>query len=575
MGQMTGARATIVAIVSLVVGGGLAVPPAATGAGGGEVSAFTGRVIVVVKTPKLRAPSPDGLSEARRARLGRARDVLAAVIRRHGLRVEGRIPEIGMIVADPGPESLAALRTELGRDPRVQSVTPERRAELRLAPNDFAFGIRDPNAPRSDWMQWNLRRYGAVRAWNLSRGLGAEVAVVDTGSYGAHPDLHPRIVGSASFQSGSPTSDPDGHGTHTAGLACAQSNNGYGIASLGFRCNLFIERVALTCSAVANAIVAAANRGSDAISISLGGCDTSLNDALQYAWGSGSIPVAAGANVPEPNPATNHPAQYVQPKGSGPNLAFGRGLVVTSAKHNGTRSGFAQRTTGVSVAAFGSATDKLSGGRQGILSTWPPQLPPPGGDTIMPPVRTTLDGDNRFAYLVGTSMATPQAAGLVALIRSVRPRMPAAKVVRLIKLTADGRGSYGRGLGWGIIDAHAAVAAALGKDITAPRSRARWAWVAKGPRGRAARRRGRRLITVRIKRFDRKRPALPRSGIKAVNLVASVNGRPFRRVGKTRGVRVRFLGRPGRRYRFYTRAVDRAGNREPVPRKPEVFLRVR
>ena len=70
-------------------------------------------------------------------------------------------------------------------------------------------------------------------------------------------------------------------------------------------------------------------------------------------------------------------------------------------------------------------------------------------------------------------MATPQVAGLAGLIRSVRPNISNDKVARLIKLTADGHGEYGRGLGWGVINAYGAVGAALRKDITAPVSRVR------------------------------------------------------------------------------------------------------
>ena len=71
-------------------------------------------------------------------------------------------------------------------------------------------------------------------------------------------------------------------------------------------------------------------------------------------------------------------------------------------------------------------------------------------------------------------MATPQVAGLVALMRSAKPSISAARIVRLIKLTASGCGHYGTGgLGWGLIRSDRAVAAAAQRDILAPNSRVR------------------------------------------------------------------------------------------------------
>jgi len=147
------------------------------------------------------------------------------------------------------------------------------------------------------------------------------------------------------------------------------------------------------------------------------------------------------------------------------------------------------------------------------------------------------------------------------------------KIARLIKLTADGRGDYGRGLGWGIIDAHAAVAAALDRDITPPGSRVRWARVARALGASAAARRP--LLNLRLKRFDRDRLAMPTSGVRVVNVFVSVDGGPYKRFRKTRRKRIRFRGRAGREYGFYTRAVDRAGNREAAPSRADVSLSLR
>jgi serine protease len=550
----------------------VALPAAATAGQEERPAAGHGlRAVVEIAAPELPSGRAAGARERWREARSRAAGRLTAVSDANGLDPVLRIPELGRIVVPLAGESLAGLRARLADDPRVLAVRADRVAGLRFAPNDPAFNTPDANAPFGEAGQWNLIRSHAPEAWEMSRGAGAEVAVVDSGADVSHPDLAPRIAGTLDCVrptatepqcGGTAVSDEEGHGTHVAGLACGASGNGIGVASMGFGCGLYVADV-YWCSAVAAATVAAANRFSDAINLSLGDCPSDLAAAIDYAWGRGSVPVAAGTNTPHPG-GSNYPAQAIQPEGSGPILGSGKGLVVTAAKYSGQRAAFAQKSSGVSVAAFGAASDALSCGRQGIVSTWPgattdidvnclAQVPPA-------PVRTEVAGDNRYAYLVGTSMAAPQVAGLVALVRSVKPTMPAAKVVRLIKLTASGGGDYVDGLGWGLIDAEGAVAAALGRDIKAPRSKLK------------AARRG-RLIVKRSD--DPGADELPASGVKTTIVFASVNGRAYRRIGKTRGKWLPFRPKPGRRYRLYSVAVDRAGNREAPPPAPDLKLRRR
>jgi hypothetical protein len=67
---------------------------------------------------------------------------------------------------------------------------------------------------------------------------------------------------------------------------------------------------------------------------------------------------------------------------------------------------------------------------------------------------------------------------------------------------------------------------------------------------------------------------MPTSGVRAVTVWISADGGAFHRLLRTRRRRARFLGRAGRRYRFYTRAVDRAGNRERAPATPDASLKL-
>jgi serine protease len=531
------------------------------------------RAVVMVATPDL----PSGESERARAHWhelrSASRGILDQVAEANDLRVESSNPEIGALSVSVGAGGLSALRSTLADDPRVQAVRPDPPVQLRYAPNDYAFTHQDPHAPSGDIGNWNLVREGGPRAWDLSKGTGAEVAVVDSGADGTHPDLAGRIAGATSFgTSSSPTTDTVGHGTHTAGLACGDADNGYGIASIGFQCGLFIAKIGGACSDVANAVTAAADRGSDVISMSLGGCPPDpITSALSYAQARDVVLVAAGDNTPVPSGSCGllagnncvYPEEWLQPNGTGPTAGFDRGLVVTSAEYDGTRSSFAESTERVSVAAFGSATNSI-GGQQGILSTWPAGTV----DDDSSGGRTSLNGDNRFSYLVGTSMATPQVAGAAALIRAVRPSMANTKVVHVIKATASHCGSYEAGIGWGVIRADEAVAAALNMDIDPPSSRIASAKRAHGARARVARGRG-RVVVLKITRDD---PAggdscvrIPAAGVKNVAVFASANGRPYHRIGKTSKGKLRFRTKRGRHYRFFSIAVDKAGNREAAP----------
>jgi subtilisin family serine protease len=386
------------------------------------------------------------------------------------------------------------------------------------------------------------------------------VAVIDSGVDGGHPDLAGRIAAAQAFGIGSPTTDTQGHGTHTAGLACGQADNAYGIASMGFHCSLFIAKIGSTCFDVSSALTAAANRNSDVINMSIGGCDASIIPALDYAQSRGSVLVVAADNTAAGD--GSYPEEWAQPLGSGPDSGFDRGVVVTSVGYDGARSSFAELTTRVSVAAYGSATNAI-GGQQGILSTWPANSV--SFDSVYGS-RTAVNGDSRFAYLVGTSMATPQVAGVAALMRSVKPDLPNTQIVHLIKATATHCGAYGDGIGWGVIRADEAVAAALNRDLDPPTSQ-----VVKAKRIRRTRRGP--VFKLRLRSAETSVPrcaALPVSGVKQVIIFAKGKGRTYHRIGKTSKPSLIFHGKRHRRYRFYSVAVDNQGNREAPPALPDI-----
>ena len=113
-------------------------------------------------------------------------------------------------------------------------------------------------------------------------------------------------------------------------------------------------------------------------------------------------------------------------------------------------------------------------GPPGLISTYPA----PSGltfdcDNPLFACRHSVGGDNRYAYLMGTSMATPQVAAAAALVADLNPWLSVHDRLRLMKQTARRGGGWNPDLGWGILDAGAAISAARRIDRVAPSSRAR------------------------------------------------------------------------------------------------------
>jgi serine protease len=496
-----------------------------------------------------------------------------AVLARHALlRARPDVPEVGLVtVRIPRGRSFRSLALALGRDRAVRRVEREVQHQPRLLPADPALTLPDPSASAGIPYQWYLLREGFPAAWDLSRGAGVRVGVIDSGIDLSHPELGGKVAAARDQDAGpNGTVDEVGHGTHVAGIACGATNNGAGIAGGGFDCQVVAEKSDLTSSSVVASLVDATDKGAKVINMSFGGGRLTSPElrALRYAFRHDVVLIAAAAD--SPSVEQGHPAKDLQPTGTGSHLDEGEGLVVTAADATGARASFAGHGSQISLAAFG---DTGPGGAPGIFSTFPhnqTQIETGGTNPPSPPCpncRTTLNGDNGYGYLAGTSMASPQVAGAVALVRAADPKLSNLSVIRLMKATAQRSAGWSSELGWGIIDAGAAVkrALALARDTTAPKTT---------PRGGRSRRSGRHF-TLRWRGRDRAGPGIKPAGVESYRLYAREGKGPYRLVTTTRFSSARFSGTKGSRYSFYVQARDRAGNVEPAPRNADFVVRVR
>jgi serine protease len=484
------------------------------------------------------------------------------------------VRELRLVTMRPRPgASLRSLARRLRADPRVARVEVEHRAGLRLAPNDPALTTAETAAGTAPGtpVEWWAARSDFPAAWDVSTGAGAVVAVIDTGAETSHPELADRVIATQSFDSArtSATTDTVGHGTHVASLACGAGNNGIGLAGAGLRCQMLIVKSDFSDSSVAAAIVWAVRHRADAITMSFGtdpGTQPSeaVRDAVDYAYDHGVVMAAAAADSAISE--QGYPANLLQPTGTGASLSHDKGLSVTAADALDRRAAFAGLGSQISLAAYG-AYDPGGAGPPGIfgaftagpneLETGSPGVPqrPPCG------CRTTFASDSRYAYVQGTSMATPMVAATGALMRHLNPDLGVAEIVRMIKETA--RRAAGTGwtadLGWGILDAGAALRKAAAADRRAPSSRV----------ATLAARTHKRTITVRWTGTDTSPTGVRASGISRYELWRSTEGGRFRRLFSTTRTSRRVTLRRGARYAFYSVAIDHAGNRERAPKQPD------
>jgi subtilisin family serine protease len=204
-------------------------------------------------------------------------------------------------------ETLYALRI----NPDVEYAEPNYIAYAAETPNDPLFDLQyalynpdsgPPGSPQGD----ERADIKATSAWEETKGNeDIVIAIIDTGVDLDHPDLDEKIYSSGYdfINVDSDATDDEGHGTHVAGIAAAETHNNEGIAGVAWNCKILPVKVLNDLgeggySEMIDGIIWAADNGADVINLSLGGDfpSTSLESALEYAYDKDIVIVAAAGN---------------------------------------------------------------------------------------------------------------------------------------------------------------------------------------------------------------------------------------------------------------------------------------
>lgn len=261
---------------------------------------------------------------------------------------------------------------------------------------------------------------GAVQVWAESgQGQGIKVGILDTGCDLQHDDLKDRIVKNEDFTGKGSAQDGNGHGTHVAGIIAgsgAASNGRYkGVAPAA---DLYIAKVLDDggngrTSTVISGLEWAIDQGAQVVNLSLGSdgsCDgtDALSEACDAAVGLGVVVVVAAGNSGPGSRTVGAPG-------------CAREVITIGAS-----------TDEDDVADYSSRGPTLDGRVK-------PDLVFPGSGIISARAAGTSLGrviDDQYTELSGTSMATPHASGVAALLLEAEPDLTPVQLKDRLKSTA-------------------------------------------------------------------------------------------------------------------------------------------
>ncbi|MEU6022255.1 S8 family serine peptidase [Micromonospora sp. NPDC047134] len=365
---------------------------------------------------------------------------------------------VNAVEVDGGP----GVRAWLAGRPEVARVLVSQRLRPLPSPAQSASG----QAPAPTGPPWNITMIGADRVWSElgTTGAGVTVGSSDSGVDGGHPALAGNFRGGEDswFDPWNGTRTPtdrNGHGTHTTGSAVGQGGIGVAPGADWVGCvnldrNLGNPAAYLDCIQF---MLAPFPAGGDPFTA---GRPARAPEILTNSWG---CPPIEGCDPATLRPATDalEAAGILVVAAAGNSGPFCRSVQDPPAPYPDvlTIGAVDQQRR---VAAFSSRGPTSTGAAK-------PDLMAPGAEVL-----SAMPGGG-YARLDGTSMATPQVAGVVALMWSANPELVGDldRTRQLLRATAtevqggtdsgertDACGGRQNVIGAGLVDAYAAVRAA-------------------------------------------------------------------------------------------------------------------
>lgn len=349
-------------------------------------------------------------------------NVIDKQLKINSAKVIDRVHGLDVLVLSVPEFTKQRIINALSKNPFVEYAEPNLIANALFIPNDPNFASK----------QWGLENTGQTiqsqvgtsdadidgpSAWDIASGSSTiRVAILDTGIDQNHEDLSTKIVVNKNYTDSPTPDDLYGHGTHVGGIVAAVTDNGVGIAGGCPLCTLMNVKVlnddgAGAYSWIANGITWSADNGAKVINMSLGGSSPSrtLERAINYAWNKGVVLTGAAGN--SGNQSKTYPGAY-------------NNVIAVAATDNKDQK--------ASFSSYGSKWVDVSAPGVNIFSTFPNHS-------------YKINKSLNYDFGSGTSMATPFASAVAALIWSTPSGTSASNVRSKLESSADriiGTGTY-------------------------------------------------------------------------------------------------------------------------------------
>lgn len=375
----------------------------------------------------------------------------------------------------------AALARQLASQPEVEYAVVDERRKHFAAPNDPLYGAGPAVSGSAGGPvvgQWYLREpageavasINATKAWELSTGSSTVVvAVLDTGVRPEHPDLAGRLLKGYDMVIESTTAnDGDGrdadasdpgdwvtqgesetrtselagceasnsswHGTQTASLIGAASNNGVGMVGVAWGVKLLPVRVLGKCGGYDSDIIAGMMW---AAGLPVPGLPTNPNPARVINMSLGASGSCSQSYREAVNSITTkeNPAVIVASAGNSSGHAVGTPancpgvIAVAGLRHIGTKVGFSDLGPEITISAPGGNCVNTGANATCLY----PLLTASNTGTTVPVSSSYTDS---FRISVGTSFSAPLVAGTVALMLSAQPILTPSMVKSMLQSSA-------------------------------------------------------------------------------------------------------------------------------------------